>query len=42
MKTRQVSDCKIHAGAGASYHMPFTRGITGHKNPKLFRRFILK
>jgi|GEM_PF-5854799 hypothetical protein len=37
---RQVSDCKIHAGAGTSYHMQF--GITEHKTSKLFRKFILK
>jgi len=29
-------------GTGQSYYMQFTRGITEKKNPKLFRKFILK
>ena len=29
-------------GTGQNYYMRFTRGITEKKNPKLFRKFILK
>jgi hypothetical protein len=29
-------------GAGQSYHIRYTRGITGGKNPKLFKKFVLK